>query len=42
MDRLLERPASLLDTLWSHEREAQPLNSPEDKAGLKQRLIDHT
>jgi DNA primase len=42
MDRLLESPASLLDTLWQHEREAQPLNSPEDKAGLKQRLIDHT
>jgi DNA primase len=42
MDRLLESPASLLDTLWQHEREAQPLKSPEDKAGLKQRLIDHT
>jgi len=42
MDRLLQSPASLLDTLWSHEREAQPLNSPEDKAGLKQRLLDHT
>ena len=42
MDRLLESPQSLLDTLWRHEHEAQPLNSPEDKAGLKQRLIDHT
>ena len=42
MDRLLENPQSLLDTLWRHEHEAQPLHSPEDKAGLKQRLIDHT
>ena len=42
MDRLLDSPQSLLDTLWRHEHEAQPLNSPEDKAGLKQRLIDHT
>ena len=42
MDRLLESPQSLLDTLWRHEHEAQPLHSPEDKAGLKQRLIDHT
>ena len=42
MDRLLEAPQSLIETLWRHEHAAQPLNSPEDKAGLKQRLIDHT
>lgn len=42
MDRLLESPQSLLGTLWRHESEAQPLASPEDKAGLKQRLIEHT
>lgn len=42
MERLLAAPRSLLDTLWEHERQAQPLRSPEDKAGLKQRLIDHT
>ncbi|OZA91639.1 MAG: DNA primase, partial [Erythrobacter sp. 34-65-8] len=41
MAALLGQPASLLDTLWDHEREAQPLRSPEDKAGLKQRLMDH-
>ncbi len=40
MERLLEKPQSLLDMLWHHERDAQPLSSPEDKAGLKQRLID--
>ncbi|MBT2133805.1 DNA primase [Croceibacterium sp. LX-88] len=42
MDRLLAEPASLLDTLWTHEREAAPLSSPEDKAGLKARLVEHT
>ena len=41
MDELLDRPAGLLDTLWSVERDAQPLRTPEDKAGLKQRLLDH-
>ncbi len=41
MDALLAQPASLLDTLWQHERDAQPLRTPEDKAGLKQRLLAH-
>ncbi|TMM49825.1 DNA primase [Qipengyuania marisflavi] len=41
IEALLAEPASLLDTLWSFERDAVPLSSPEDKAGLKQRLIDH-
>jgi len=41
MDALLAEPASLLDTLWQHERDAQPLRTPEDKAGLKQRLLVH-
>jgi DNA primase len=40
MERMLASPESLLETLWRHERDAQPLASPEDKAGLKQRLID--
>ncbi|HEY6814941.1 MAG TPA: DNA primase, partial [Croceibacterium sp.] len=34
-------PASLLDTLWQHERDAAPLAAPEDKAGLKARLLAH-
>lgn len=42
MERLLEQPASLLDTLWTFERDAQELRTPEDKAGLKARLIAHT
>src|SRR5690606_195018 len=41
MDRLLAEPASLLDMLWQHERDTTPLTSPEDKAGLKERLIAH-
>ncbi len=41
LEALLAEPSSLLDTLWTHERDAAPLASPEDKAGLKARLLDH-
>ena len=41
MERLLEHASGLLDTLWDHEHKAQPLITPEDKAGLKARLMDH-
>jgi len=41
LEALLAAPAGLLDTLWAHEREAAPLASPEDKAGLKARLLEH-
>ncbi len=41
MDKLLASPKPMLDLLWEHERDALPLTSPEDKAGLKQRLLDH-
>ncbi len=41
VERLLAEPASLLDTLWAFEKAAAPLHSPEDKAGLKARLLDH-
>lgn len=41
MESLLANPQSLLETLWLHEKEASPLNSPEDKAGLKARLMEH-
>ncbi len=41
MEALLAHPDSLLDTLWEFEHAASPLNSPEDKAGLKARLLDH-
>ena len=41
LERLLAAPKGLLDTLWEHERDLQPLDSPEDKAGLKARLLAH-
>ena len=41
MERLLEQPASLLDLIWNHERDSAPHASPEDKAGLKARLMAH-
>ncbi len=41
MERLLAKPAQLLEMLWEHERDARPLASPEDKAGLRARLIHH-
>lgn len=41
VEKLLALPRSLLDLIWEHERSAQPLSSPEDKAGLKARLMDH-
>jgi len=39
MEALLARPSSLLDVLWEVERDAQPLTTPEAKAGLKARLM---
>ena len=41
LESLLAAPVSLLDFLLAAERDAAPLASPEDKAGLKARLIDH-
>ncbi len=41
MDELLDNASTLLDTLWTFERDALPLETPEDKAGLKARLLAH-
>jgi DNA primase len=41
LESVLAQPRSLLDTLWEHERDAAPLATPEDKAGLKARLMAH-
>lgn len=38
---LLSEARSLVDVLWEGERDAAPLATPEDKAGLKARLLDH-
>ncbi len=41
LERLLGEARSLVDTLWDYERDALPLITPEDKAGLKARLLAH-
>ena len=41
MERLLAEPVSLLDALWQGEFAAEPLTTPESKAGLKARLMEH-
>ncbi len=41
MERMLGDASSLIDTLWAHEQGAAPLATPEDKAGLKARLLAH-
>ncbi len=41
MERVLEGAQSLIEALWLHERDALPLATPEDKAGLKARLMAH-
>jgi len=41
MEALIGEARSLIDLLWEHERDAAPLATPEDKAGLKARLMAH-
>jgi DNA primase len=41
LDALLDKPEPLVDRLWNHELAAEPLATPERKAGLRRRLIDH-
>jgi len=38
---LIEKPQMLGDKIWQVEYEAEPLNTPESKAGLKKRVADH-
>jgi len=40
-DALLESPEPLVDRLWRHECEAAPLATPEQRAGLRRRLMEH-
>jgi DNA primase len=40
-EALLAAPEPLDARLWRHELEAQPLTTPEARAALRQRLIDH-
>jgi DNA primase len=40
-EALVAAPEPLDARLWRHELEAQPLTTPEARAGLRQRLLDH-
>ena len=40
-EALLEMPEPLVDRLWRHELAAEPLATPEQRAGLRRRLMDH-
>ncbi|RIX31564.1 DNA primase [Sphingomonas edaphi] len=42
MEAILDKPEPLVERLWRHEVEAGALDTPEARAGLKQRLMDHT
>lgn len=42
IDLLLDSAEPLVDRLWRHELEAEPLTTPEARAGLNQRLREHT
>src|SRR3954447_4133592 len=41
LEALLEKPEPLAERLWRHELEAEPLATPEQRAGLRRRLMDH-
>jgi DNA primase len=41
LDTLLDKPEPLVDRLWNHELAAEPLATPEQRAGLRRRLSDH-
>lgn len=41
LEALLEVPEPLVDRLWRHESTAEPLSTPEQRAGLRRRLLDH-
>jgi DNA primase len=41
LEKLLEKAEPLVDRLWRHELEAEPHVTPEQRAGLRHRLLDH-
>jgi DNA primase len=41
LEALLESPEPLVERLWRHEAAAEPLATPEQRAGLRRRLLDH-
>jgi DNA primase len=42
VEAMLAEPEPLDQRLWRHERDAAPLTTPEARAGLRQRLIEHS
>lgn len=42
LDSLLAGTEPLVDRIWNAERDAEPLATPEQRAGLKQRLLERT
>jgi DNA primase len=40
-EKLLASSEPLVDRLWNYEVEAEPLATPEARAGLRRRLVDH-
>jgi DNA primase len=41
LEALIEKAEPLVDRLWQHELAAEPLDTPERRAGLRRRLLDH-
>jgi DNA primase len=41
LEALLTAAEPLVDRLWNHEKDAEPLATPEQRAGLRRRLLDH-
>jgi DNA primase len=41
IEALLGAAEPLVERLWRHERDLAPLDTPEARAGLKQRLLNH-
>ncbi len=41
LEALLDRPEALVDRIWREEVAAEPIGTPEQKAGLRRRLLDH-
>ncbi|HEX2804337.1 MAG TPA: DNA primase [Sphingomicrobium sp.] len=42
VEELLAEPEPLDQRLWRHERDSAPLTTPEARAGLRQRLVEHS
>ena len=42
LEALLAKPEPLDQRLWRHERDAAPLTTPEARARLRQRLVEHS